>query len=423
MSQNKIILSVAGDVNQVSRDYAQDDRFALGTVQNDWRIFTEVVAKSEPDVVLIYGDATPGPDALVNFLSRLKRAVAIVLLPPSQAQFQGRIESAHTVRKVYILPVAAAEVLNFAYNAIQTEIAKTHSAAPLQQVYASAGSGRAAAAAVGIRVVGLVSAQGGVGKTTLAEALGFELAAHRNFKTLLASFDLPPVAAEHFPNLKFAVNASEFFARPEDGFHNSIQTTADGLEVLLAPSASVAYAQAAAVEDPYARNSIRSLVTQAFTRHYAAVLLDLPVGEGAWTLQPLLTANTVLILSRPTVDGIRATAHVVDLLTKQITGQHRIPKEAIYVVLNQMTSKSSLTATSFVKEGSAHAGWFPPVLAVVDYDPAIPQAQDNQRPVNNASETLSKAAIAIADAFYGGERSTKPAHKKQFGGIKFTVKG
>ncbi len=423
MGISKVTLGLATtDLTQAARDYGPDDRFVLATVQSDWNLFSQIMLKSEPELVIIHASIAPGPEALAEFLAKLKHAVAIVLLPPAQAQFQGRIENVHTVRKVWIGPVSPAEVLNFGFSAVQTERAKSASVAPMNSAYQGASSGRAAAA-VGTRIIAFLSAQGGVGKTTLAESLAYELAAHRSIKTLLFAFDLPPLVVQHFPNLRYTVNAAEFFARPETGFSDAVQSTVDGLDLVAAPQTTHAYASAAQVEDPYARNSIRSLVSQPFLHHYAAILLDLPAGEGAWTLQSLLSSNMVLIVSRPTMDGIRTTAHSVELLTKSLAGQHRIPKEAIFVVLNQMNNKSSLTAASFAGEGAAYAGWFPPVLAVIEHDPLISQAQDKQQPALNASETLRRAVIAMADSFYGGERRARPVHRKKgLLGVSVTVK-
>ena len=101
------------------------------------------------------------------------------------------------------------------------------------------------------------------------------------------------------------------------------------------------------------------------------------------------------------MDGIRAVAHLSQLLTEKLDPQHRVPKDGLFVVLNQRTARSTFTATAFNQEGAAYAGWFPPVLATLDYDPVIPQAQDAGRPAASMSEVLSKAVSGLADAFYG----------------------
>ena len=118
-------------------------------------------------------------------------------------------------------------------------------------------------------------------------------------------------------------------------------------------------------------------------------------------MQPLLAANLVLIVSRPTLDGIRATAHTARLLTENLQSNHRIPKENIFVVLNQRTKHSTFTASSYHQKGANQYGWFPPVLTTIDYDPLVPQAQDASRPAVNVAEDLGKNIAALADMFYG----------------------
>jgi cellulose biosynthesis protein BcsQ len=208
--------------------------------------------------------------------------------------------------------------------------------------------------------------------------------------------------------------AQEFFNQPGPlGFREAIQTTKDGLDVVVAPNVSYAYANAGMLspEDP---RSIRLLVIASYASNYGAILLDLPSGEGAWTLQPLLVANLVLIVSRPTLEGIRATAHIARLLTENLHSNHRIPKESIFVVINQRTKNSTFTAASFHKKGADEYGWFPPVLATIDYDPFIPQAQDSPRLAINASEELGKNVAGLADTFFRNmDPGSRNGHHKE----------
>ena len=187
---------------------------------------------------------------------------------------------------------------------MQTEQAKGQSISPLGEAIKDRPGH---AATVGTRVVAFVSAQGGVGKSTLAEGLGFELAARRNINSLLFSFDLPPLAPMRL-DARYQPNVQEFYTHPgPTGFREALQTTKDDLDVVVAPSESYAYANIGTIA-PEDQRSIRSLVITSYAFNYGAILLDLPSGESAWTMQPLLVANLVLIVARPTLDGVRATA-------------------------------------------------------------------------------------------------------------------
>ncbi|MBL8080491.1 MAG: AAA family ATPase [Anaerolineales bacterium] len=419
--QEKIPVGIAGpDLNLISREYtnlvANDGRFVLSLLSNTWRALLDSLQENEPSLLLIYADLAPSPDALVSILAGLKRAIAIVLLPAAWVQVQGSFERIQSVRKVYVLPAAPAEVLNYGYSLVQTEMARTRTVAPLQNI----GSANSGMAAVGTRVIAFVSAQGGVGRSTLAEAMAFELAARRSIRSLLYSFDLATPAPLRL-GARYAPTAAEFLQRTEGGFRDCIQTTSDGLDVIIAPPESTAHA--AATKDGE-QAKIHGLVTEAYKNNYAAILLDLPCGESAWMLQPLRAASTLLLISRPTTEGVRAVGHLLKLLTEVVGSQHRFGRDAFFLVLNQRTSKSIYTATAFAGEVAKYAGWSPPVLTSVDYDPAIARAQDDGRPAVIASETLGRAAATLVETFYGTARGSEPLRKGfKIGGLKIRTSG
>ena len=276
----KYPIGIAGpDLNQISRDYthlvATHERFALAMIANSWRAFQDNMHETEPVLLIVFADIAPSPDALKEVLATLKRAIVILLLPSHWAQFQGVFEQLDKVRKVFLLPAAPKEVLAYGLTLIETEIARTRAVSPLQGMAMGQSS-----AAVGTRQIAFVSAQGGTGRSTLAEAMGFELAARRSIRSLLFSFDLPANAPLRL-GTRFAPSAAEYLQRTEGGFQDAIQTTTDGLDVIIAPPELTAYA--AATRDGE-QGKLHDLVNEAYKYHYAAILLDLPSGELAWML-------------------------------------------------------------------------------------------------------------------------------------------
>jgi MinD-like ATPase involved in chromosome partitioning or flagellar assembly len=410
----KIPIGIAGpDLNLISREYthlvANDSRFVLSQLSNSWRAFSDAIQENEPSLLLVYADIAPGPDALVQLLGALKRAICIVLLPPAWAQAQGSVEHLAPVRKVFILPAAPAEVLNYGYSAVQTEITRTGSVAPLQSFAASGPM------ALGTRAIAFISGQGGVGRSTLAEAMGFELAARRNIHSLLYSFDLATSAPLRL-GTRYAPSASEYLQRTEGGFGDAIQSTPDGLDVIIAPPESTAYATASKDGEQV---KIHTLIAEAYKHHYAAILLDLPAGESAWMMQALRAASTILVISRPTTEGVRAVGHILKLLTEVVGSQYRFGRDAFFLVLNQRAPKSIYNANAFVGEVAKYASWSPPVIATVDYDASIPRAQDEGRPAVIVSETLGRAAATLVETFYGTARGNETLRKSfQLGGIR-----
>ncbi len=428
MTEDLISIGVAGPMQVIVREYGASiptDEFSVSFLQGNWDYLTrDQLVNSEPDLLVLYAEIAPTPDDLTKMLGRLKKSIVIVLLPGSWQGMQGALEQFDRVGRVFFLPAAPAEVLRTGRNLVKTERTRLGNAAPLQQLY----SGGRTAAAVGTRVIAFVSAQGGTGRSTIAEALAYELAMVRHIRTLLFSFDLPSPAPLRL-KMRYNPSAGEFFARPETGFRDALQSKEGVLDVIIAPSDSYAYARAAQVP-PDQPNSIRSLVLAAYMQGYGAILMDLPAGEGPWMIQPLLASNTVVVVSRPTLDGIKAVGHLSDLITNKLASEHRISKEMMFTVLNQRTDKTAFTASQFVQEGTATYSWVPPVLATIDYDRKITQAQDASRPASTVSDTLQKGVRVLADSFYGSTASVDaaPGSKRSrggfgFGGLRIRVNG
>src|SRR4030067_537170 len=106
----------------------------------------------------------------------------------------------------------------------------------------------------------------------------------------------------------------------------SIQSR-EGLDVIVSPENSVDYQKAAvfSTSDRSDPASIYSLVMTSWTRNYAAVLLDLPVGEQPWSLQGISAGNTAVIVSRCTLADMTAARHSLVLLLERLIRQHRTP--------------------------------------------------------------------------------------------------
>lgn len=399
----KYSVGIAGpDINRIAADYtyvvSNHERFVLGSLHNSWNALKDYIQGSEPHLLVIYADIAPNPDALKDVLAKLKSAIAILLLPANWVQFQGVFEKVERVRKIFVLPVVPKEVIAYGLSLIETENARNSSVS-----MAPSAAGGATQMAVGTRVIAFVSAQGGVGRSTLAEAMGFELTARRNIRTLLCSFDLPSTAPLRL-GLRFEPSASEFLQRTEGGFRDAVQTTAEGLDVIQAPRESTAYASARREGEAV---KLHDLVNHAYHQLYAAILLDLPADESAWMLQPLRVANAVVLVTRPTMEGVYACSHVIKLLTEVVGLQHRLGRESFFMVLNRRTPKTIYTAPAFSTELNKSVGWSPPVLAVVDEDPEITRAQDGSRPAVNASDSLGKAAATLVESFYNQARGAE----------------
>jgi Flp pilus assembly CpaE family ATPase len=385
---------------QMQPPFLSDVRFVISAHATQWSNFEQTMLQMRPDVLVVQVEIAPGPDALVQVLASIQNwhGVAILVLPPAVRDLRDTLEKAGVVRQVFITPVNWGEVAQSAYGAVITERARAAAASPLQQAYQS----RKVKAVTGTRVVAFLSASGGTGRSTIAESLAYELSVRMDVSSLLMSFDLPPSVSPHF-NLHLVPNAMEYFARPGDGFHASIQTK-EGLDILQAPENSVDYQKAAEYSSSHKSeaDSIYSLVMASWTRNYGAVILDLPAGEHPWSLQGLAAANTAVIVTRCTLADMTSTRHTLILLLERLIGVHRIPRESIFLVLNQTHEGSPISPRGFFDELVRGYGWAPPVAAVIPYNPAISQAQDEQIPAVTRVDALAKGVHKLAEFLFPG---------------------
>lgn len=385
---------------QMQPAFLADARFSVASITTSWADFEKNLNELKPHLLVVQADVAPNPDVLLAALSRMQiwNGVALIVLQPAHREFRGVFEKVAACRGIFVMPLNWGELVQAGYAAVATERARGVAQVPLE----SALSFRVATAVTGTRVVAFLSGTGGAGRSTLAENIGYELAVRMHVRAMLMSFDLPPAATMHF-NLRYSPNAGEFFARPGDGFGSAIQTK-ENLEVIVAPENSVEYARAAEqsgkakAED----HSIYSLVMASWTRSCDAVLLDLPAGEGIWTMHPLLAANTAVIVARPTLADLAATRHLLVLLMERMRNEHRIPPESIYMALNQVNDRSSITPRGFHEELAQSYGWAPPVLAVIPYDSDIQKAQDEQMPPVARVESLAKGVRSVINGLFPG---------------------
>jgi MinD-like ATPase involved in chromosome partitioning or flagellar assembly len=403
----------------------QDERFAIRAMATCFEDLEHTISAMRPEALILHAEIAPGPDPLVQILGKMQvwNGVAVVVIRPAWREFMGVLEAVATVRGVYIEPVNWGEIAKAAYNAALTERAKVASAAPLQHAYLT----RAGGAITGTRVIAFLSACSGAGRSTVAENLGYELAVRGGVKTLLASFDQPPAAVPHL-RLRYQPSAQEYFDAPRGGLGPCLQDR-EGLAVVVAPEDSAAYLKAGSQseKDMNAAGSVYGLVMTTWSHNYAAVLLDLPGDEGAWTLHPLAAANTVVIVARPTLADMAAARHTLLLLLERLADRHRVPREAIHLVLNQVSEKSSMTAHAWHQDLAATVPWAPPIAAAIPFDPAVTTAQDRQVPPVTCVDAFSRGIRQLATTLFpgvgGAMQKPRPRTVFRLPGIRVRVSG
>ncbi len=406
-------------------------RFQLLGFSNQWDDVLRDGQRLKPDVMVIDAGIAPDPETLKDYLAKLVGIIAVVILPPDWADFQGQFEAIQgSVRGVFIAPVNWVAVANSTYTAVQTERVRSTSASPLAAVYQSPSTARLGSQAiVGTKTIAFCSFSGGSGKSSLIEGVAATLG-HNNIRTLLCSFNFPAAAAGHF-RLGLLPSATEWFNRPSlEGFQASLQKMPglDALDVLMAPH-DYHLMSSVTVRPMHDPASIYNLVLAAGAGNYAVILLDLPpFNESIWAMQAVLAANTAVLVCRLTRHEQLAAIQAYHLLTRRFAEQIRIPADAIYAVANFISPTNDMSERDFQAAVAHHTGTFPPFIASFPYTPELPAVQTHGvSPLFEAKcDAFSRVARSLAGKLVGssvsmaGEREeAKPGLK--LGRFKFSL--
>jgi cellulose biosynthesis protein BcsQ len=421
--ETPVSVLLVGEVGQRLLTWQQavtmDARFRMAALANDPSDFQAKLSYS-PEVVILDAMIFKGPQMLLQALTAISGA-AYVILPasvstsddPEVKELSGKLKTLPSVKQIFLGDAPISDLLQRAYGdalALRKTIAAPMSWANRTQGMASVS---------GLRVITVWNRVGGVGKTTLAAALGLAVA-RRGLRSLLVGLDAPDVMPLHL-SLKSEPNILGWFAAPTDtGIKNSLQRVGD-LDVLAGFPDILAEKAGLEAGD---KNSIASLVTTAAYGGYAAIILDAPASSGIASLA-ILAANTWVLVARPTLADAWVSVDALRTVTQRAAGQHRIAPGNIFVVLN-MRGSGMLSPNEWHQAADSAcrklglATGFPPVAAVIPFVPGVPLSQDAGRPVLDSDDEFARPIHGLADMLFGG---TGPADSRKKDGKKFSLGG
>ncbi len=369
-----------------------------------WSDLRERYVKEHGDVLLIQADIAPNPEALLAWLQKLPTP-AVVVLPTEWAHEEGKFRSLRTVHEVFIGDnVNFAEVARRVHDVGLNARERQNFAEPDRAII---GGGPRNATVVGTRIIA-VWGKGGSGKSTLTSNLAYELA-RRGLRTIAIGLDIPDALAVYL-DLKVTTTAMAFFQRPGlEGFRASI-IRKDNLDVMLSPNDALLAEEIATrpIDDP---GSIRSLVMTAASDNYAAVLLDLPAERTEWAIQPLIAANTVLLVAQPSFVDLQRVVELYRILTGTLAGRHRVATDAIHLVMNEVSNDDNLLPRDFTRAAQdVLKRPFPPVIGGLPLVKQVRTAQNSGHLPAMGLDDFGRAIRVLADTLFPGTSLSRNGH-------------
>jgi cellulose biosynthesis protein BcsQ len=430
------MLSAPGStaMNQMYRAMLADERLSIVTFAPTVEQMDIALTQQPVEVAVIDAEllAETGERGIMQLLAhKLGSAVAIVLLPQPMARLQGALINLDRVHEVLVKPVNYAHVADRCYQVALTLRVSQSAMAPATDFVQSAaaqvsGAARAMAMA-GTRVFAIAGGKGGPGKTTIAVNLWYRLN-QVSIPTLLMGFDVPDAVGVQL-GMPMAPNSQNWFRRRgREGFNASIQQK-DGFDVVLSPNDKLEASKIAAIP-PDQEGSIRGLVDAArdHSPPYGVFILDLPPTETEWSIQPLLRANTVLLVCEPDMASMVNLVSTVRLLTGVLDDRYKVPRDAIYAILSRVNPEDTMTPERMQNAIRGKLdGWAPPFVAVIPSDPGVRACQIDGVPPVTRRQEFAKGIDQIIDHFYAdqlGQSSSRAAGGKgrSFFGIKVKIK-
>ncbi len=386
-----IAILLAGPVTRIQpwmNQVMSDARFRLVTVAVDAQDLRTKLA-SNPEVLLLDATIMGDETALIQQLTRLQQCAAYVVTPlQAGADLPQRISQVESVKGAYFADINLAEVIGRVYS--DAMALRQRKSGSIDAVWNHQGG--VAGGPMGLRIISVWNQMGGVGKTTISTNLAYE-SARRGFPTLLlglgAPDDMPLISG-----IKPEPNITQWWNNPTpEGIKLAIQKL-DTLDVL--PGFPDVLSEAQAMNTPReAPNSIPNLITSAaHYAGYAVIVIDAP--PSALAASAISVSNTLVLVARPSLEGIMRTVEAYRMVVERMGGEHRIPNERVFVVLNRMGNR--LAADEWHRAATQAAGKpFPPIVAQIPDLPAVGNAQDNRRLPITIVDDFSRAIRPLVD--------------------------
>ncbi len=393
-SADAVTVLLAGSIPRLQAWYtalAADARFRVAMQASDPQDLKSKLV-TNPDVLVLDAGIYPGPQPLLDDLTRYHGAAYVLLPMEASREAMDSVAQIPCVKGVYKGEINLMAIVGEMYAAATAQWQARLNAG--MEALWNRPQGMGGGQPLGLRVVAVWNQAGGVGKTTIATNLAYE-AARRGLPTLLVGMgapdDLPLILG-----LKPEPNLNHWRANPTaEGLKLALQKV-DTLDVLAGfPDV---LSEARAINTPLdAPESLPKLVLTAAYMGYAVIVLDAP--PTALASAALAAANTLVLVARPSLEGVMRTVEAYRTVVERLAGEHHIPASGVYVVLNRAGGRMALD--EWHKAASALLGRpFPPVVAQIPDEPRVGEAQDGRKLPMNVSDAFARGLKPLADALF-----------------------
>jgi cellulose biosynthesis protein BcsQ len=401
-----VTILLAGPMPRINAWYtalAADARTRVTSFANDPQDLAYKIA-SAPEALLLDASIYPGPKEMVDLLTRYAGTAYVLLPAEANSEALANIGRIPSVKGVYRGDVNLVELSSKLFGDVQ---ALRVSVQPgMQVLWKPRDDGHSP---VGMRIIAVWNQSGGVGKTTVATNLAYE-SSRRGLPSLLiglgAPDDLPLILG-----LKPEPNIVSWRSNPsQDGLKMSLQKL-DTLDVLAGFPDMLSEAQA--INTPAdSPSSVQKLILTATYAGYAVIVLDAP--PTVLAAEAISAANTLVLVARPSLEGVMRTVHAYRTVVERLAGEHRIAPNGVFVVLNRI-SPSRMSSEEWHRAASGLLGQpFPPIITQIVEDPQVGELQDRKRIPLLVSEGFTRSLQPLANVLFStsvtasADRPSKP---------------
>lgn len=358
---------------------------------------------TNPHVLLLDPLIVQGPNELVALLTGLQVPLVYVVVPASIPesdlnQVKEAISGQGRTIRFYRDTVNLMELTQ----TILSDAQAAHHAANGNGAWQSVMPSGTTRQVVPVRLVGVWSLAGGVGKTTVASNLAFA-AARRGIPTLLVGLgapdDLPLILG-----LRPTPNVTTWRANPtQEGLKAAIQKR-DIVDVLAGFPDILSAAQAMGTPAD-APNAFRNLADQAIRLGYAAIVFDLPPSIQA--VAALNAINVLVLVARPSVEGVMRAVEAYRTVVERLGMENLLHPANVRVVLNQTSGRLDPSqwhdlANRYLSQNNKRLQ-FPPITVSIPRQDEIVQSQDQSAWPYGVSSRLAQAMDTLAMDLFGGQ--------------------